>query len=135
MNQTSVGLPGMFNKMDNVTHPSMTPMFYDGIWVDAWPNSGSLTPVGTKVPGDYLPNPANLYAGMFQPPTGQMMARVAIARHGYKSPAAAPTKVRFPGTLPGGVNVSFCDGHVEFSKLNNLWNYYWHAQSSPQGMP
>ena len=64
-----------------------------------------------------------------------MMGRVLIARHGFKDPAAAPQSEHFPGFLPGGVNVSLCDGHVEYCKLPNLWNYYWHALSVPKGMP
>lgn len=27
------------------------------------------------------------------------------------------------------INVVICDGHAEFSNINNLWNYYWHASS------
>jgi prepilin-type processing-associated H-X9-DG protein len=64
-----------------------------------------------------------------------MMGRCLIARHGFQDPTAAPQSVNFPGFLPGGVNVGVCDGHVEYCKLNNLWNYYWHALSLPKGMP
>jgi prepilin-type processing-associated H-X9-DG protein len=66
-----------------------------------------------------------------------MMGRVCIARHGYKDPAAAPKSYMISATtlLPGGINVSMCDGHVEYCKLNNLWSYYWHALSVPQPMP
>ena len=63
-----------------------------------------------------------------------MMGRVLIARHGFKTPAAAPT-VPFAGVLPGGINVGMVDGHVEYCKLNTLWTYYWHAQSVPKGKP
>jgi prepilin-type N-terminal cleavage/methylation domain-containing protein/prepilin-type processing-associated H-X9-DG protein len=134
LTQTTVGRAGLFGKMDNVAHPSQTPIFCDGNWVDAYPNSGTA---GTK--GDFLSNPVNLYTGdqdIGNPGKGKMMGRILIARHGYKSPTAAPTSFPFPSqNLPGGVNVGFCDGHVEFSKLGNLWNYYWNAASAPQGMP
>jgi len=128
--QTSVGASGLFKKLDNVKHASQTPMFCDGVWPDAWPNSGTAL-----AKGDNLGGTVNLYTGEANTAVGQMMGRVLIARHGFKSPAAAPQSVPFSGVLPGGVNVSLCDGHVEFCKLNNLWSYYWHALSVPQAMP
>jgi prepilin-type processing-associated H-X9-DG protein len=35
----------------------------------------------------------------------------------------------------GGVNLSFADGHVEFSKLDDLWSYYWNATVAPGARP
>lgn len=126
--QTSVGTGGLFGKMDNVRHPSQTPMFADSIWCDGWPNSGTA-----NAPGD---NPGNtdLYYG---PGTGvPMMDRVCIARHGMRTLSHSMIANVTPTTrLPGGVNVSCCDGHVEYCKLNDLWNYYWHALSVPKPMP
>jgi len=127
--QTSVQEPGMFKKVDNVKHTSQTPMFSEGVWPDAWPNSGTAGALG-----DDLPGTVNLYTGEYNESVGQMMGRMLIARHGVKTPAAAPS-VPFGGVLPGGINVSMVDGHVEFCKLNNLWSYYWHALSVPKGMP
>ena len=127
--QTFQGAAGLFNKWDNINHPSQTPMFCDGVWPDAWPDSGSSTTYG-----DSLPSPVDLYNGEVNGNKGQMMGRVLIARHSYKSPTSAPS-VSFSGLLPGAVNVSLCDGHVESCKLNALWNYYWHALSAPKGMP
>jgi prepilin-type N-terminal cleavage/methylation domain-containing protein/prepilin-type processing-associated H-X9-DG protein len=130
-NQTTVGQPGMFNKLDNVKHSSQTPMFCDGIWPDSWPNSGTATAAG-----DTPPNPLNLFTGNFSQAQGQMMGRILIGRHGFKNPAGAPTIPVTAGTLiPAGINVSLCDGHVEYSKINNLWSYYWHALSVPKPMP
>lgn len=127
--QTTVGQAGLFHKMDNVQHPAQTPIFCDGVWPDAWPNSGTANRAGDSLSGS-----VNLFTGEENGTPGQMMGRVLIARHGLKSPAAAPT-VPFSGVLPGAVNLSFCDGHVELCKLNNLWTYYWHAASVPQAMP
>jgi prepilin-type N-terminal cleavage/methylation domain-containing protein len=127
--QTSVGAQGLFGKMDYVSHPAATPLFCDGVWVDAFPNSGTATGEG-----DYLGNPVDLYAGEPALGGGAMMGRILIARHGYRTPSSSLTS-SFPGKYPGGVNLSCCDGHVEYSKLNNLWNYYWHAVSVPKGMP
>jgi prepilin-type N-terminal cleavage/methylation domain-containing protein/prepilin-type processing-associated H-X9-DG protein len=128
--QTTIGAAGMFNKMDSVKHTSQTPMFCDGIRVDAWPNSGTA---GTA--GDQLPLPMNLYTGLDDETPGHMMGRVLIARHGVKTPLAAPTKIDTYGFLPGSINIGMCDGHVEVCKLNNLWSYYWNALSVPQPMP
>jgi prepilin-type N-terminal cleavage/methylation domain-containing protein/prepilin-type processing-associated H-X9-DG protein len=134
-NQTAVGAAGMFGKMDNVKHTSQTPMFCEGIWPDAWPNSGTIGPSGNLQPGDQPPLPINLFTGDWSESPGQMMGRVLIARHGINSPSAAPTGIDSYTTFPGSVNVSMCDGHVENCKLNNLWTYYWHAVSAPQPMP
>jgi prepilin-type N-terminal cleavage/methylation domain-containing protein/prepilin-type processing-associated H-X9-DG protein len=128
--QTSVGGTGLFGKLDRVMRPTQTPMFCDAVWCDGWPDSGHRGANG-PINGDTM-DPWNLYAG-----TGSgtpMMGRVCIARHGMKDPAASPKAVsnKTP-RLPGGVNVGCCDGHVEYSPLDNLWNYYWHALSAPQG--
>ena len=129
--QTSVGIHGLFGKMDNVQHPSQTPIFCDAIWCDGWPNSGT----GVNTPGDNLSGSYNLYAGVGS--GVPMMGRVCITRHGWKDPAGAPKSYNITGTtqLPGGINVGMCDGHVEYCKLNNLWTYYWHALSVPHPMP
>jgi len=129
--QTTVGQAGLFNKLDYVKHSPLTPMFSEGIWPDAWPNSGT---VGAA--GDTPPSPLNLYTGNFSNNQGQMMGRVLIGRHGLKDPAAAPTVPATKGTyIKGGINIVMCDGHAEFSNINNLWSYYWHAVSAPQAMP
>ncbi len=129
--QTSVGAGGLFGKMDNVRHTSQTPLFCDGIWSDGWPDSGTAFASGDNLNGNY-----NLYTGVQSTAIGQMMGRVCVSRHGSKDPRAAPTMNVSAGTvLPGGVNVACCDGHVEYSRLNNLWTYYWHALSVPKAMP
>jgi prepilin-type N-terminal cleavage/methylation domain-containing protein/prepilin-type processing-associated H-X9-DG protein len=129
--QTTVGPAGMFSKLDNVQHTAQTPIFTDGVWPDFWPDSGTAGAVGDNPNGSL-----NLATGNFNNNQGQMMGRILIARHGFKAPAAAPTITVAAGTvLPGGVNVGMCDGHVEYSKLNNLWSYYWHKLSVPQPMP
>jgi len=130
LGQTTVGQSGMFNKMDNVQHSSQTPMFTDGVWPDAWPNSGTAGRVG-----DQISLPVDLYDGEYSETPGQMMGRICIARHQVRSAAAAPKSVQVYGLFPGAVNVAMCDGHVEPCKLNNLWSYYWNHESVPQPMP
>jgi prepilin-type N-terminal cleavage/methylation domain-containing protein/prepilin-type processing-associated H-X9-DG protein len=132
--ETTVGQAGLFNNPANIMHPSQTPMFGDGVWPDAWPDSGTAGAVG-----DILPGIVNLYTGEWtmtvSGSVGEMMGRLLIARHGFKDAAAAPQSVGFPKGLVGGINVSLCDGHVEYCRLPNLWNYYWHALSVPKGLP
>jgi prepilin-type N-terminal cleavage/methylation domain-containing protein len=128
--QTSVGIAGMFNKFDHLTHPSRTPIFTDGCWPDAWCNSGTANAVG-----DNLGSPYNCYTG--DEGGTLMMARICVSRHGLSNPTAAPTAINVsPATkLPGFLTVAACDGHVEASPLNQLWTYYWHLVSVPQPMP
>jgi len=35
----------------------------------------------------------------------------------------------------GGVNLSFADAHVEFSRLEDLWSYYWNMTVAPGPRP
>lgn len=55
---------------------------------------------------------------------------VAIPRHG-KGPSPVPTQWPASQPLPGAVNVSMFDGHVELVKLDNLWQLYWHKDYEP----
>jgi prepilin-type processing-associated H-X9-DG protein len=130
--QTSVGAGGLFSKQDSIIHSSQTPIFSDAVWDDGWPNSGTQGAVGDNLNGNY-----NLYTGGgINNTVGQMMSRFCVARHGSKSATAGQTiNITATTFLPGGVNVACCDGHVEYSPLNNLWSYYWHALSVPQPMP
>jgi len=59
-----------------------------------------------------------------------LMWIVAIPRHG-KRPGPVPTKWPTSQPLPGSVNVSMFDGHVELVKLDNLWQLYWHKDYEP----
>ena len=116
---------GYFNKQDNIKHPSETPVFGDGMASDAWPD-----PLDTQATW-------NLYAGVPSTPVvkGTLIGRFCIARHGINSPASAPTSVPDAQIFPGGINLGFADGHVEYSKLDNLWSYYWDAVAIPGKRP
>jgi prepilin-type processing-associated H-X9-DG protein len=123
-----------------IVHASQTPEFGDGVWPDCWPNNTSSS--------DDLPNYGTAHINLYSPNIGSLsasgtagsapIARFMIARHGPGAPGAAPRAffVQSPGTIiPGTINLSFADGHVETAKLNNLWSYYWSGHSSPQGHP
>ncbi len=120
-----------FVKDTAVKKSSETPIFYDQSWTDAWP-------LETDAPNRYLytaEGAATLPAGTaiaFRGYPGHM-GRVTLARHGSGGGAKAPrdavgTKV---SQLPGAINMGFCDGHAETTKLKNLWTLYWHAQWNP----
>jgi prepilin-type N-terminal cleavage/methylation domain-containing protein/prepilin-type processing-associated H-X9-DG protein len=128
--QTTVGVEGLFGKVDNVKNTAQTPMFCDADWCDGWPNSGTAAVAGDNLNGSF-----NLYTGVGA--GTPMMGRVCIARHGSRNAKAAPTAFNInAGTfLPGAINVGMCDGHVESCRLNDLWSYYWHALSVPKPMP
>ena len=64
-----------------------------------------------------------------------MLQRATIARHGSISPEKAPVNMPANQQFPGAVNVAFADNHVELSRLDNLWLYYWNAKSIPKKRP
>ena len=110
----------------------------DGVWADGWPNSGTQAAAG-----DTLPEPCSVYYGggmngRINGNAGQAMSRYSVARHGFMNPSpSAPTFASVTPTtfLPKGVNVACCEGHVEYSKLNNLCSYCLHAESVPKPAP
>jgi prepilin-type processing-associated H-X9-DG protein len=97
----------------DVRFTTLTPFFADGVWVDAWPTEKDR-PAKNLDTGDNG--------------SGEMMI-VAIPRHG--SAGAPPTHFNAKDTLPGRVNVSFADNHVESVRLEGLWNLYWHKSYEP----
>jgi prepilin-type N-terminal cleavage/methylation domain-containing protein/prepilin-type processing-associated H-X9-DG protein len=97
-----------------VQYTARTPVFADGMWPQTWPQSNNLPA-------------SNLYAGdtSMGDTMSVMMMRLTIARHGNRPASAAPRSFDITKRLPGGINVALFDGHVEYSPLENLWNYYW----------
>ena len=53
-----------------------------------------------------------------------------IPRHGSR-PNRIPTNQILRAPLPGGINVSFYDGHVRFVRLEDLWQLEWHQDYKP----
>jgi prepilin-type N-terminal cleavage/methylation domain-containing protein/prepilin-type processing-associated H-X9-DG protein len=107
---------------NQITHPMLTPVAADGVF--AW-----TSPKATDPP------PSNLNVNMMG---DSMMWIVSIPRHG-KRPITPPTKWPETQPLPGAVNVSMFDGHVELVKLDQLWQLYWHkdykAPDKRPGLP
>jgi prepilin-type processing-associated H-X9-DG protein len=108
-----------FNKEANVTSPSKTPVFGDGIWIDTWP-------LETDLLATYAP--VNLYTGNNNNNAtgGGGMGRYLIDRHGGLAPKQAPTSVPSGSLNLGAINIGFFDGHVETQVLQNLYLDTWH---------
>ena len=100
-----------------IQNPGTTPVFVDATWPDVWPR-----PTDPPSSDLFQLSPLDLPIGG--------MAIATIARHGSRSPASA-TDVPTDQPLPGLVNVGLADGHVESSKLDNLWLYTWSATYVP----
>jgi prepilin-type N-terminal cleavage/methylation domain-containing protein len=109
-----------FQKDSAVSHPTQTPVFGDGCWPDAWPETTDnpshnlLSPVG---PGPNVTTGSQGSSGVW---------RYFIARHGPHRPKLPPTNVSFANPFPGGINIVFFEGHVEDVPLNNLLSLEWH---------
>ncbi|HEV2693736.1 MAG TPA: hypothetical protein VG347_12665, partial [Verrucomicrobiae bacterium] len=122
---SSVGKGGYYTKDSSVRNSAMTPVISDGIWADAWPMENDA-PNHNLYTGDTQINstasPANTLGGGH----ANEMGRLAISRHGNSSASAPNTWASAAQTPVGGIIVGLYDGHAEYSKLPNLWNYNWH---------
>ena len=106
----------VYEKESSVQNPSQTPFFADGNWVDA-------SPAEQDSPS------ANLYIGADPTLNAKTeMGRVTLQRHGFNASAASRSHTGSWTASPpaGGVDLALADGHAEYSKLPNLYSYYWH---------
>jgi prepilin-type processing-associated H-X9-DG protein len=97
-----------------IQSPSQTPFFYDAVWVDSWP-------LETDTPA------RNLLTGGSTLQVGGGIDRLTISRHGGKPASSAPTSAPPGSFLPGSIDISMADGHVELALLETLWTYQWHV--------
>jgi prepilin-type processing-associated H-X9-DG protein len=113
------GSTGYFTTDSAVMKPAQTPVFFDENWSDTWP-------VETDAPAH------DLYQGsLFNQHVGVEIGRLTIARHGSLIPSDAPRNLTGNAVLPGAINMSFYDGHVELVKLEKLWTFYWYVGCTP----
>ena len=98
----------MFITDSDLLHTSQTPVFCDSMWVNGWPMETDLPAVD-----------------LFNGDMNGQMTRMTIPRHSA-SLSAAVRSFDPKNKLPGAVNVSFMDNHVEPVKLEKLWSLYWH---------
>jgi prepilin-type N-terminal cleavage/methylation domain-containing protein len=108
-------LPKFFQKDTNIRHPEQTPFFFDAIWPDTWPAI-------TDKP------PADLFAG----DVNNALGRCCIARHPL---GRNPTRTVSGQVLPGGIDMSYADGHAGKLPLQKLKTVYWHQDYVPTGDP
>src|SRR5437879_687045 len=93
--------------------------FADGVNHGWWWSSGSgLGPRATDPPAINL-----AIGGLPGPPYG--MGAFTIPRHGSR-PSKIPINHQPQDRMPGAINVSFYDGHVETVPLERLWDLSWH---------
>jgi len=106
----------VYTKDSTITSPSLTPVYADGNWEDAYPTE-------IDSPGQDLWRGT----GWLDQKGGFEMGRIAIQRHGAVSVASRSYTGDWNTAPPGGaVNVTTFDGHAELSKLPKLWSYSWH---------
>lgn len=108
----------VFTRESAVQKPALTPVFFDENWVDLWPEE-------TDRPYH------DLYTGQPFAVSPDQMGRCTIARHGSRSAGSAPRHFSARDQMPGGINMGLADGHTEWVKLEDLWDYYWHLDWQP----
>lgn len=108
----------VYLKETHIRRPDVTPVYADAIWQDAWPAENDSPCHNLFIGANWL-NDHN----------GREMARIAVPRHGAGPAGAAPRNYTANWRVSpprGAVNVALYDGHVELTKLPDLWNYEWH---------
>jgi len=120
---TTVNPAGYFVKESSITNPSITPAFYDAIWVDAWPSVTDLPSIGLDLIKGSV--------GVDLPPNQNEYDRLLIARH-----PLTPGKTVFQQPIPGQIDMAYIDGHVSAFKLQDAKTVYWcRGWPGPIGSP
>ena len=107
-----------FRTANDIQRPSLTPVFADavyiwGIWPRATDRSASDLQTGQQA-GRYVLG----------------MSLLTIPRHGSR-PSGVARDHPASSVLPGAINLSFYDGHVETVRLERLWELHWHRDYQP----
>ena len=103
--------PKAFLRESAVETPTLSFVFGDGMWVDAWPDATQ-------------PPTRNLYEG---DGVSGGLGRFMISRHAAGAVGKGAPRLVPAGTkLPGVVNMAAMDGHAEAVLIDRLWFYNWH---------
>lgn len=132
-----------FQKDSSIRQPTSTPVFGDGVYSDCWPDNNSILTDASSTTHPQAASgsgTANLYTGdgnrLYASGVGNApIGRYLLARHGSFAPGSAPQAVSTASPLPGAINLSFADDHVETVKLFNLWSFMWSGKSVPKSQP
>ena len=82
-------------------------------------------PVSTPTVGDGMHPSGGLKAGTLPPRDLSLGGDFFVPRHGSR-PGTIPTDHPPEERLPGAINMTFYDGHVEQVQLERLWSLSWH---------
>jgi len=116
---TRVQTPENYFRVEaDIKHASRTPEFVDAVWP-------SVAPLPTDLPA------IDLFNGSITGFGPSSMGACTIARHGSRPAAVAPKSWPISQRMPGSVDVSFADAHVELVKLENLWQLLWNKTFDP----
>lgn len=96
-----------------IAEPSRTPLIVDGKFILVHPESTSLP--ATDLYNGSRSDEVENYSSM---------ASINIPRHGNR-PGSIPRNWPVESRLPGAINVSFIDGHVATTRLDDLWFLKW----------
>jgi prepilin-type N-terminal cleavage/methylation domain-containing protein/prepilin-type processing-associated H-X9-DG protein len=107
-----------FKKETSIIRPPLTPLFYDCIWMDAWP----MVNEGPMIGLDLI---SGVSGNITAVPTG--INRLLINRHPLKA-----GKTAFKQPITSVINMAFADGHVSLVKLQDLKSFYWHLNYEPR---
>jgi prepilin-type N-terminal cleavage/methylation domain-containing protein/prepilin-type processing-associated H-X9-DG protein len=109
--------PNMYYIKDTeITLPSLTPVFMDAVWQDAWVEIYDFPPTGSMQYG-------------FN--TVGDIGRIMIARHPLMMNAMSVSG----RPLPGNINMSFADGHAGLVRLEDLKTFYWFQGTATTANP
>jgi prepilin-type N-terminal cleavage/methylation domain-containing protein/prepilin-type processing-associated H-X9-DG protein len=106
-------------------HPGITIRARDGAVVSFVYSSWGAGPEAIDLPAANLVSGGTSGVIGSQFSNGRGMAVFTIPRHGSR-PWNISTNHSPSAKLPGAINVSFYDGHVEQVKLDRLWHLSWH---------
>lgn len=124
---TATGAPTVYAPMyyvreSDFTMPDQTPVFFDGVWPDAWPMETDV-PTTVTSPGAF-----DLYLGS----GGADGLSVGCI---YRHPVPTHGTVTTGQPLPGAINMGFADGHASRLPLQQMKTVLWHVGYVVSGDP
>ena len=112
-------VPILFGVESGIKQPTQTPLLSDSTWCF------NQFPLATDTPSIIK----NSQLGRAENWPG-FLGTIAVPRHGNR-PNPIPSQWPQRKLLPGGINVTFFDGHAESVRLPKLWQLNWHNDYKP----